>query len=371
MTTQATGFQVERSNLTNWRVVQDELAEPLAGEVLMRVDRFALTANNITYGVAGDSIGYWQFFPAPQTWGNIPVWGFADVEISNHPEIAVGERFYGYYPMATHLMVKPEKVSVHGFVDGVAHRAQLPAVYNQYVNVAADPNYSAAREAQQVLYRPLFTTSFFLDDFLLENDFFGAARVILTSASSKTAIGLAHILHSKRRELCRVIGLTSSGNKSFVSSLGCYDEVVSYDEIGSLSREAAVMVDIAGGAGIRRAVHGRLQDLLRYSCAVGATHWDDASISVGSPGGNGGGNEALPGPEPVMFFAPTQIQKRARQWGRDLYDEKTGAAWQDFLAASQDWISVEVCEGVEALGGVYDAFLAGRADPARGYVVSI
>ena len=50
----------------------------------------------------------------------------------------------------------------------------------------------------QALLRPLFMLSFLVDDFLAENEFYGARRVMLSSASSKTAFGLAHLLHAAR-----------------------------------------------------------------------------------------------------------------------------------------------------------------------------
>src|SRR5690606_16361134 len=121
----------------------------------------ALTANNITYGVAGDSIGYWQFFPAQGGadggWGRIPVWGFGDVVRSAAEGVAAGERFYGYFPMASHLVVKPERITGHGFRDGAAHRAALPPVYNNYTLTRTDAAYRPDQEAMQMLFRPLFT----------------------------------------------------------------------------------------------------------------------------------------------------------------------------------------------------------------------
>ena len=198
-------FQSERSKLEHWRAFEAEIEGLTSGEVLIRIDHFALTANNITYGVAGDSIGYWQFFPADPPWGCIPVWGFGEVVATEHPEVPMGERLYGYFPMGTHVVIKPERVSRGGLVDGAPHRASLPPVYNQYTRVAADPAYDPKQEAEQMLYRPLFTTSFFLDDFLLDNDFFAAGNVILTSASSKTSLGLAYLLHPNRRDNCRVL----------------------------------------------------------------------------------------------------------------------------------------------------------------------
>jgi hypothetical protein len=363
MRVQTVTFQSERANLLNWRLHEAELQAPEPNEVLIRIDHFALTANNITYGVAGDAIGYWQFFPAQDPWGCIPVWGFGEVIATGHPDVPIGERLYGYYPMSTHLVIRPENVSRGGLVDGAAHRSALPPVYNQYTRVAADPAYDPAREAEQMLYRPLFTTAFFLDDFLDDNDFFGAGSVILTSASSKTSIGLAHLLHEKRRGRCQVVGLTSGRNRAFVEGLGCYDQVCAYDEIGSLPRAPSVMVDMAGSGPVRAAVHEHLADELRYSCAVGATHWDAATV--------GQGDRALPGPKPEMFFAPSQIQKRLAEWGQEKFNALMADAWRGFLGASDGWIQVDVRRGPEALAATYEDFLEGRADPAKGYVLSL
>lgn len=192
MTDHLQAFEVQRDRLAETCLVSEPLPEPGPGEALLRVDAFAFTANNITYGVAGDTIGYWKFFPAqggPDSGrGRIPVWGFGDVVRSTVEGVAAGERFYGYFPMASHLLVKPQRVAGHGFSDAAAHRAELPPVYNDYTRTSADPAYRADREAMQVLFRPLFLTSFFLDDFLDDNAFFGAKTVVLSSASSKTAL---------------------------------------------------------------------------------------------------------------------------------------------------------------------------------------
>jgi len=364
-TTQRYIFQSLRSNIATAQLVSADIGAIADGEVLIKVDKFALTANNITYGVAGDTIGYWQFFPAHDPnddgFGCIPVWGFGEVVQSNHADVPVGERLYGYFPMASHVVLAPTKVTTHGLVDGVAHRAALPVVYNQYTRCSADPSYSASLEAEQMLYRPLFTTSFFIDDFLDDNEFFGAGNVLLTSASSKTSIGLAQLLSANRS--CRVVGLTSNSNKKFVESLGCYHRVLSYDEADQLERAPTVMVDMAGNGDVRRRVHTHLDSNLKYSCAVGATHWEAATV--------GGGQGELPGPKPEMFFAPSQIQKRLKEWGREAYEQKMSVAWGEFLEAAAGWIEVDSSTGEAALASVYRAFIEGNADPARGYVVSL
>jgi len=57
-------FEVDKKELHKTRItdmhIESELAE---NELILKIDKFALTANNITYGMAGDSLGYWRFFP--------------------------------------------------------------------------------------------------------------------------------------------------------------------------------------------------------------------------------------------------------------------------------------------------------------------
>lgn len=72
----------------------------------MKVTRFAFTANNINYAVLGEHLKYWQLFPAPEGFGNVPVRGLGEVIASKHPGIAAGETLFGYFPMATHLVIE-------------------------------------------------------------------------------------------------------------------------------------------------------------------------------------------------------------------------------------------------------------------------
>ena len=104
----ATDFIVARDDLQHCKFIETTIldATELPDEALLvRVDRFAFTANNITYAVLGDELKYWELFPAPEGFGNIPVWGFGEVIASRHQGIAIGERLFGYFPMATHLII--------------------------------------------------------------------------------------------------------------------------------------------------------------------------------------------------------------------------------------------------------------------------
>lgn len=353
-------FLVGRKDLHETKVVEAPL-DLNEGQALIKVDRFAFTANNITYGAFGDLMNYWSFFPAPEGWGRVPVWGFGDVVASRAEGAAPGERVYGYFPMSTHLVVEPGRPSDRGFVDGIAHRRGMPSIYNTYVRVAADPGYDQRREAEQALLRPLFMTSFLLEDMLADSGFFGARDIVLSSASSKTSLGLAFLLRSRWRGQVEVVGLTSAANVAFVERTGSYDRVVVYDAITSSSRDnAAVFVDMAGDAGVRAAVHTHWGDALKYSCMVGATHWDR-----GRPTG------ALPGPAPVFFFAPERLKKRSQEWGSGGMEAKVAEAWAAFLASVDDWMKIKYGNGVAEVERVYREMLTGKANPAEGNILSL
>jgi hypothetical protein len=344
--------------------------------VRVSVENFALTSNNITYGVFGDGMRYWDFFPALQDtgnqdtatlWGRIPVWGFAEVIESRMPAVEVGRRIYGYLPMSTDLIVKPGRVDERGFVDTAEHRSAMAATYNRYMFTDHDPMYRADREAQQMVLWPLFMTSFMIDDFLgqnvLEDDASSIATVVISSASSKTAIGAAYLL--ARRTGVTVIGLTSAKNADFVRSLDCYHRVVTYDQMGDLpsgtASDITAYVDIAGDRSVTHGVHAHYQDDLSYSMVVGSTHWD-------APTATGGG---LAGPKPEFLFAPSQIALRSKEWGRAGLDQRVGESWDQFSEWTGTWLKVEPTTGALAVEKLYQELLAGRVDPTVGHVCSM
>ena len=330
-----------------------------ADEVLIRIDAFALTANNITYAVAGERMSYWNFFPAEEGWGRIPVWGFGDVVASAHADIRVGERLYGYFPMGSHLLIRAGDVSERQLMDVVAHRVELPPVYNQYMRVSNDPEHDSQGEAAQMLFRPLFMTSFILDDFIDKNDSFGADAVMLTSASSKTSLGLAYLL--KQRPDSHVVGITSAGNKSFVESLGWYHEICTYDDIPQLNSDRpSIVVDMAGNGSALAAIHNHFAENLKYSCLVGATHWEARA-----------GARDMAGPKPELFFAPTHIQNLRQDIGGREMDLAVADSWQSFTSDAAKWITVHAVDGQSAVEKLYQEMLAGKVKPDSGYILSL
>jgi hypothetical protein len=352
-------FLVAKDDLHRCRVAEGVERELDDGQALLAVEHFGLTSNNITYALLGEAMSYWDFFPAEDGWGRVPMWGFASVTDSLHPELAEGARVYGYLPPSAELTVNVSRVQERGFVDAAPHRAQLPAAYNAYALVDADPVYDAAHEDAQMLLRPLFFTSYLIDDFLDEANLFDATTVVISSASSKTASGLAYLL--SMREGVEVVALTSARSREFVANLGVYDHVVAYDEPGDLPAARAVYVDIAGDAAVRAAVHEHYGQQLAHSAVVGATHHDR----------RGEVPDALPGPRPTFFFAPDRIAKRAVEWGREGLEQRLAGAWHPYVAWTESWLRVVHERGPEALQRAYLDVLDGRVDPACAHVLTL
>jgi Protein of unknown function (DUF2855) len=354
-----TDFLVKRDDLRDCRVAESEVPELEPGQALLRVEAFGLTANNITYAVMGEAMSYWNFFPAEEGWGRVPMWGFAEVERSEAEGVEPGTRLYGYLPPSSHLVMAPVRADERGFVDGSSHRAALPAVYNRYAASGADAFYRADTEEIQMLLRPLFYTSFLVDDQLADEGLVSRGPVVISSASSKTAIAAAFML--AQREGVELIGLTSPRNAEFVEGLGIYGRTVTYEAIDSLEREPASFVDTAGDGEVRRAVHSHYGDDLAHSMAVGITHWEEL--------GDGGGE--LPGPRPQFFFAPDRIVKRSKDWGSAGLDARVAEAWHPFCEWTGGWLEPIRGQGFEAVKAAYLDVLEGRVEPTTAHVLSL
>lgn len=322
------------------------------GEARLAVESFAVTANNVTYGAMGDSFGYWQFFPAPEGFGRVPVWGFATVTESKAEGVEPGLRLFGYLPMSSHFVARLQKRG-GGYVDTAEHRAQLPPTYNEYA-AAQEPT---ATDDHRSLLRPLFGTSWLIDDFLEEAGDFSAKSVILTSASSKTALGLAYRL-SKRG--VPVIGLTSPAHVDFLQGLGWFAAVAPYADIEAVTAETpAVIVDFAGNADVVGRLHRRFGDAIAHSAIVGATHWEAPQDGA-----------TLPGPARALFFAPDQIRKRFAEWGGAEFGRRFSENLADFVANSP-WLKLRTLSGPQGVADAWTETVSGSAAPDTGLIVKL
>jgi len=363
-----TEFQIRKDNFEKYRVVQSgntaDKPNVAHGTIRVKIERFAFTSNNVTYAVAGDQLGYWQFFPPAGVdsdgWGMMPVWGFAEVTESNATDIPVGDRLFGYFPPATHLDLMPTHVAVHRFVDGTSHRAKLPAGYNTYYRVNAEPGYDPANDNERMLLWPLHITSFCLWDALQDSGWHGAEQVIIVSASSKTSIGLAYALDDDAKAP-PAIAITSQRNLDFVNKLGLYDQSVTYESLAEIDATIpTVIVDMSGNGEVLGRLHTHLGDNMRRCINVGLTHWDEAKAG-----------EGVITERSEFFFAPSHIQKRMQDWGPDGFAEKTSSFMQETALKSRGWLKLNKIDGLQGLADIYEDVCEGRLAADQGLIIEL
>ena len=346
---------VNQENLSQTKTVQTtfDVAQLLEDEVLLETDSFGFSANNITYAALGFKMGYWGFFPTEEVgFGIVPVWGFATVKASRHADVKEGEKVFGYLPMASHWIIKAGKVADHGFSDIHEKRKSISPVYDQYLRCANDPGYNPSREAWQLNFRPLYMTSFVLDDFVADTS--TGESLLLSSASSKTALGTAQLLKDQKAQRganYRVIGLTSTSNVDMVKASNCYDDVLSYDDVAALSNaEQYWLLDFAANGALINALTDVLGEKLAKVTLIGATDWKA---------------EEKPNPKALdaeIFFAPARVKLRQSEWGHQAFLAKYASAWQRFATQLSDTFFEQHVNGIEAITSLYLSTLSGEAD---------
>jgi hypothetical protein len=370
----STVLEINRTRITDTRLVHDELDELAPDSVRLKIERFSITANTVTYAEFGDMLDYWGFYPtADTTWGRVPAMGWASVVESTHAGVEVGTRYYGWYPMAQYIDLIVGVTST-GLRDDGAHRVAHAPVYRTlertdldplHPSRAASPSADAAdiadAEDRHALVRGLFLTGYLADGYLDSNGWFGADHVVVLSASSKTAIAFAD--RAARHDGLTVVGVTSPGNLDFVSGLGMYDSVVTYDDVAASvpdDASGAVVVDMAGNGTTLNALHAHLGNRITYSMVVGRTHHDAPPATPSA------------GPTPQMFFAPTALSEMGAN-GVDVgsFQADMADALHGFVERSSDWLSVEHRYGPDAAGATWRAVHDGQIHPSTGCIVSL
>jgi hypothetical protein len=336
-------------------IIRDRPDVPLGGgQVRLAVDCFSLSANNLTYALLGDRFGYWSLFPMPEPWGIVPVWGFATVVETRHPEVAQGERLYGLWPMASQAVIEPGRINGRLIVENSPHRRPLSPAYNSYFRVAADPIHAPGTEDRQSVIRPLFITSYLLDGLVGRTAAWGSDTVVVTSASSKTALGLGWLLRRDRPGI-RTIGLTSERHSGAITGLGIFDEVATYDALPDVSGVA--IVDFSGNQTLLDRLRGRSRPV--HLCRVGMTHGRDAGeVSAEKPGEE-------------FFFAPDAIIAAVAELGAAGFDAALANATRDFIDASRGWLTIDAVRGADAVRDAWSRVRSGHGDPTSAIVASL
>lgn len=353
---------VEKASIASadWRPRE---AAPLQdGEARLRIDAVALTANNVTYAAFANFAGYWDFFPAgEETLGRVPHWGFATVEESRAGELDAGTRVYGYLPVSSDLVVRPGRFDRTGFSDMSPHRAHLPHFYNRLHLTATDTAYVAGTEDVQMLVRPLYATGWLLDDYILERDN-PPHQVIVSSASSKTALAMAHRMQG--RDGLVLTGLTSAANVPFVERTGFYTHVVSYDALGKIPKTGpARLADFLGDPSLRTRLENELGDVFAGTVGIGATAWNADRTPLPKLGDTRSGME--------MFFAPSHADACAKRLGPAAFGQAMNRDMTAFYPVAAGLVNVRHISGREAIAQAWRDMVAGKVPPTDGLILRI
>ncbi|KXS19945.1 hypothetical protein M427DRAFT_52762 [Gonapodya prolifera JEL478] len=370
----------EQEDVRKFKLRPLNLGPITQGQLMVRIDKFGVTSNNVSYLATGRSLRYFDFFPVsgekPGQYGTMPVWGFGTVIKSLSPLVAEGERLWGYWPCASHcvLVPDPKRTTQASFV---VRRDDLPAdrlaylTYSRVDKRALPTPSSPELEDHAMLLRGLWVTGFLLADYLAVKNNFSVAgshptkTVVIVSASSKTGYSLAFCL-KQLAPTTEVIGLTSSRNKAFVQGTlkNLYDHVVTYQDIATqlpVRQGGCVIVDMAGDDDVTKKVYDRYgKGGVRQTVRVGASHWSSPTPTVAS----------FRPPNSHFFFAPGWSQERVKAIGPKEFVDRQSAVWDATMRAAAGWIDVHTATGPEEVKNVVAKVIAGDYGAKDGFVAA-
>lgn len=397
-------------------------ADVPAYHVLLKVDRFGFSANNITYQALGEhpSLRYYDFYPAPtvpsqdispKTHGVVPVWGFATVLVSSHPKVHVGERLYGYFAPTKYLLlpIDPTDINKHAMYVPRPHFPPDRRLYNQITRTSSDPQYTSTTEDLQMIYRPLFWTSYWCEDWLFHGSpgsgyHGGCDRILISSASSKTAFCFAYCIRNRAQSTgetgkIELIGLTSTKNLKFTQHLDLYDQVHTYEAFTSHPSfrngkgNRWIYVDVTGNTSLNLKVTSHFtntQDKLVVSISLGATNTTpeltrssqfteqdakgvmgtaNSTIGLPSPSSSTSGEPQL---KLERFFTPEWVAVRRRQLPLSEIFAMQDREWHRLMKDCIPWIEIERVYGPEGVKKSYERIVSGGGvGPDKGLVWSL
>ncbi|KAJ4470876.1 hypothetical protein J3R30DRAFT_1132585 [Lentinula aciculospora] len=386
------------------------------GYILLQVDKLGWSTNNVTYQALGEHshFRYYDFHPAPisssasvtpQTHGVVPVWGFGTIVASAHPRVTVGERLYGYFAPAKYLILPIDEKDANKYSMYVP-RPHLPAdrkVYNQIQRCSTDPLYTRETEDLTMLYRPLFWTSYWCQDWLACSGYRGGCDYILiSSASSKTAFCFAYCVrkrvekeHQKSFNV-RIIGLTSKGNLDFTRKLGLYDEVYDMNKSQSESQSKWIYIDVAGNQALNSNIHTHFASpyavsKLVVTVSLGMTNlapgetnaekieWTTNLKSSSTMQDSGritttySSSAAGFWPLTEQFFSPEWLAIRRLQLTSTQMLDAQKEAWADLMRDCPSWVKLEYVYGAEHVQKAYEGMMSssGGLAPDKGWIWSM
>lgn len=233
-----------------------------------------------------------------------------------------------------------------------------------------------------MLYRPLFWTSMWAEDWLFtapQIPYNGATNILISSASAKTAFCLAYIVQKRGHPGVKVTGLTSKGNLAFTKGLGLYDTVFPYDcveESVSNSQGTWIYVDITGNDSLNSRVSKALGSRVVRNISLGVTNLSPSAQSnyVMPVSGVTKSSNTLFSTQSApleLFFMPEWLAERRRSLGASGISEMQYTAWTALMRDCTAWVKMERTWGAKGVWRRYAEVVKGRVGPEKGMVWSL
>jgi len=296
-------------------------------------------------------------------------WGYARVMESECPKVPVGTRLYGLFPPSKYLIQKIQRTvpaNRNGdcaLVEFLNDQCPFDLIrFKEYEVVESDPTPEALlTEDWRCATKELYTMAFYMDEQLLvETGMINS--VIISCASSKTAVALAYVL--RMRDMRNVWGLTSKEHLEFVKSTDLYHKVFTYDEVESLPNDSTVVyMDFRCDGDLRHAILTRMSTNLMHSMVIGPAMFQkrmkDQLFEVKK--------------RETLFNEATWRERRrmvaeVTKTGRN---EKLKYSYKAFVERVKTWTKLRHLGGAEAMKQVYADIYENKAPPHESYVISL
>jgi hypothetical protein len=252
-----------------------------------------------------------------------------------------------------------------------------------------------------MLYRPLFWTSFWCEDWIHSSGYRGGVRnFLISSASSKTAFCFAYLVGKRirRGELSknmRIIGLTSKRNVAFTKRLGLYDEVLEYETFTSAKSLQGgqsgtwIYVDVASNDDLNKRITAHFSSPYTGTLAafillgmtnlsptskdtVGPVQWDQNPFGTSPVINDTSRNPTSPfWPKVEQFFMPEWLAVRRHQIPIMEIISRQNRAWKDLMMDCTKWVELERVYGPAPVKEAYERLAKEGLGPEKGFIWSL
>jgi len=283
--------------------------------------------------------------------------------------VKIGQRLYGYLAMSRYLILQldPQTNRYHvNIALGDFPKDRRP--YKQLNICENDPMYRLDREDETMLYRPLFWTAYWFEDYLNEHKYRGARNILVSSASSKTAFALAYNIgvrkkHSRGSLDVNVVGLTSASNAPFTRGLNLYDSVLTYEDIPTLGSTGSwIYVDVSSSPSLMAKIEHQLAPILTITLGSTTPNEQNAKLLW---------NSYQKTANHEGFFMPEWLAIRVKQLTISQITSMQSAAWNGLMENCTSWVSMDKSSGGRAVLEAYKKTLGGHIGPDKGQVFTL